>query len=83
VGTEEPTGPGDLVLTVTDGEPPPGDRVVAHFERLTVLGPSPGLPTPVQLDRRRALAEAVLANRPRAHRRRRPRCCGRPTSTCG
>ena len=62
VGTEEPTGPGDLVLTVTDGEPPPGDRVVAHFERLTVLGPSPGLPTPVQLDRRRALAEAVLAN---------------------
>jgi hypothetical protein len=62
VGTEEPTGPGDLVLTVTDGEPPPGDRVVARFERLTVLDPSPGMPTPEQLDRRRALAEAVLAN---------------------
>jgi hypothetical protein len=62
VGTEEPTGPGDLVLTVTGGEPPPGGRVVARFERLTVLDPSPGLPTPEQLDRRRALAEAVLAN---------------------
>ena len=62
VGTEEPTGPGDLVLTVADGEPPPGDRVVARFERLTVLDPSPGMPTPEQLDRRRALAEAVLAN---------------------
>jgi hypothetical protein len=62
VGTEEPTGPGDLVLTVTGGEPPPGDRVVARFDGLTVLDPSPGLPTPEQLDRRRALAGAVLAN---------------------
>jgi hypothetical protein len=62
VGTEEPTGPGDLVLTVTGDEPPPGARVVARFDGLTVLDPSPGLPTPEQLDRRRALAEAVLAN---------------------
>jgi hypothetical protein len=62
VGTEEPTGPGDLVLTVTDGEPPSRGRVVARFDGLTVLDPSPGLPTPEQLDRRRALAEAVLAN---------------------
>jgi hypothetical protein len=62
VTTEEPTGPGDLVLTVTDGEPEPGSRVVARFGGLTVVDPSPGIPTPEQLDRRQALAEAVLAN---------------------
>jgi hypothetical protein len=62
VTTEEPTGPGDLVLTVTDGEPEPGSRVVARFGNLAVLDPSPGIPTPEQLDRRQALAEAVLAN---------------------
>ncbi|HZH19763.1 MAG TPA: hypothetical protein VEZ18_06165 [Geodermatophilus sp.] len=62
VGTEEPTGPGDLVLTVTDGEPEPGSRVVARFDGLTLVDPSPGTPTPEQLDRRVALAEAVLAN---------------------
>ncbi len=62
VGTGEPTGPGDLVLTVTDGEPDPGSRVVARFDGLILVDPSPGTPTPEQLDRRVALAEAVLAN---------------------
>jgi hypothetical protein len=62
VTTEEPTGPGDVVLTVTRGEPPPGSRVVARFGDLAVVDPAPGTPTPEQLDRRRALAEAVLAN---------------------
>ncbi|WP_100501730.1 hypothetical protein [Geodermatophilus chilensis] len=62
VATDEPTGPGDLVLTVTGGEPRPGSRVVARFGGLTVVDPSPGTPTPEQLDRRRALAAAILAN---------------------
>lgn len=62
VGTEEPTGPGDLVLTVTGGEPEPGSRVVARFDGLAVVDPTPGTPTSEQLDRRVALAEAVLAN---------------------
>ena len=62
VGAEEPTDPGGLVLTVTDDEPEPGSRVVARFDGLTVVDPSPGTPTPEQLDRRVALAEAVLAN---------------------
>jgi hypothetical protein len=62
VTTEEPTGPGDVVLTVTDGEPDPGSRVVARFGELTVVDPSPGTPTPELLDRRWALAAAVLAN---------------------
>jgi hypothetical protein len=62
VTTEEPTGPGDVVLTVTRGEPRPGSRVVARFDDLAVVDPAPGTPTPEQLDRRRALAEAVLAN---------------------
>jgi hypothetical protein len=62
VTTGEPPGPGDVVLTVVDGEPGPGSRVVARFGGLTVVDPSPGTPPPDQLDRRRALAEAVLAN---------------------
>ncbi|MGY1681213.1 hypothetical protein [Geodermatophilus sp. SYSU D01176] len=62
VGSEEPTGPGDLVLTVTDAEPQAGGRGVARFGRLTVVDPSPGRTTPEQLDRRQALAAAVLAN---------------------
>lgn len=62
VTTEEPTGPGDVVLTVTRGEPRPGSRVVARFDDLAVVDPAPGTPTPEQLDRRQALAEAVLAN---------------------
>jgi len=62
VATDEPTGPDDLVLTVTDGEPESGTRVVGRVGGLTVLDPSPGTPTPEQLNRRVALAEAVLAN---------------------
>lgn len=62
VGTDAPTGPGDLVLTVTEGSATPGSRVVARFDGLVLADPSPGTPTPEQLDHRRALAEAVLAN---------------------
>lgn len=62
VTTEEPTGPGDLVLAVTDGDPEPGSRVVARFGGLTVVDRSPGRPTPEELERRQALAAAVLAN---------------------
>jgi hypothetical protein len=62
VATEEPTGPDDVVLTVTGGEPRPGSRVVARFGGLTVVDPSPGTPTAEELERRRALAEAILAN---------------------
>lgn len=57
-----PAGPDDAVLAVAaDGEEPDG-RVVARFGNLAVVDPSPGVPTPEQLDRRRALADAVLAN---------------------
>ncbi len=62
VTTEEPTGPGDVVLTVTRREPEPGSRVVARFDGLALVDPAPGTPTPEQLDQRRALAAAVLAN---------------------
>lgn len=62
VGTDAPTGPGDLVLTVTEGPAAPGSRVVARFGDLALVDPSPGTPTPEQLASRQALAEAVLAN---------------------
>ncbi|WNV74585.1 hypothetical protein [Geodermatophilus sp. DSM 44513] len=62
LGEEGPTGPGDLVLTVTDGDPPPGGRVVTTVDGLTLVDPAPGTPTPEQLDVREALAQAVLAN---------------------
>ncbi|TQN41741.1 hypothetical protein FHU33_1119 [Blastococcus colisei] len=62
VATDRPTGPDDLVLTVTDGSAAPGGRVVARFDGLVLVDPSPGIPTADHLDRRRTLAEAVLAN---------------------
>jgi hypothetical protein len=62
VATDRLTGPDDLVLTVTTGSAGPGDRVVARFDALLLVDPSPGTPTAEQLDRRRTLAEAVLAN---------------------
>ncbi|MDK3258340.1 hypothetical protein [Blastococcus capsensis] len=62
VATDRPTGPDDLVLTVTDGAAEPGGRVVARFDGLVLGDPSPGTPTVEHLERRRALAEAVLAN---------------------
>lgn len=62
LGTDAPTGPGDLVLTVTEGPVAPGSRVVARFGDLALVDPSPGTPTPEQLASRQALAEAVLAN---------------------
>lgn len=54
-------------LELTTGAAPPDARVVARFERpsappLLVVDPSPAAPTPEELDRRRALAEALLAN---------------------
>ena len=62
MGTDAPTGPGDLVLTVTEGPAAPGSRVVARFGDLALVDPSPGTPTPEQLASRQALAQAVLAN---------------------
>jgi hypothetical protein len=62
VATDRPTGPDDLVLTVTDGPVEPGGRVVARFDGLVVADAAPGTPTTEELDRRRALAGAVLAN---------------------
>lgn len=62
VGTDAPTGPGDLVLTVTEGPAAPGSRVVARFGDLALVDPSPGTPTPEQLASRQTLAQAVLAN---------------------
>ncbi len=59
-------GTGSL-LAVT-GPAPSGSRVVARFGRpgngseLLVVDPAPGEPTAEQLQRRRTLAEAVLAN---------------------
>lgn len=62
VATDRPTGPDDLVLTVSDDSAEPGGRVVARFDGLVLGDPSPGTPPVEQLDRRRALAEAILAN---------------------
>jgi hypothetical protein len=62
VATDRPTGPADLVLTVTDASAEPGDRVVARFDGLLLVDTSPGAPTTEHLDRRRTLAAAVLAN---------------------
>jgi hypothetical protein len=58
----DPTGPDDVVLEVSTGAAPAGARVLARFGDLVVLDPSPGAPTPAQLDRRRTLAEALVAN---------------------
>ncbi|CCG04731.1 hypothetical protein [Blastococcus saxobsidens] len=62
VATDRPTGPDGLVLTVSDGSAGPGGRVVARFDGLVLSDPSPGTPTVEHLERRRALAEAMLAN---------------------
>ncbi|MEX5721595.1 hypothetical protein [Geodermatophilus maliterrae] len=59
--------PGGSLLAVV-GPAPPGSRVLARFDRpgdgseLLVVDPAPGEPTAEELDRRRALAEALLAN---------------------
>jgi hypothetical protein len=53
------------VLTVTDGAVPPGDRLVARFgspSAFAVVDPAPVQPTADELQRRRDLAAAVLAN---------------------
>jgi hypothetical protein len=62
VTTTGPTGPEDVVLEVVSGAASPGARVLARFGGLLVVDPSPGVPTPAQLDRRRTLADALLAN---------------------
>ena len=55
-------------LGVTDATPPEGALVLARFDPpgpagpLAVFDASPGAPTPEELERRRALAEALLAN---------------------
>ncbi|MBM7805595.1 hypothetical protein JOD57_001432 [Geodermatophilus bullaregiensis] len=59
--------PGGTPLAVV-GPAPAGSRVLARFDRpgdgseLLVVDPAPGEPTAEELDRRRALAEALLAN---------------------
>jgi hypothetical protein len=60
-------GPGQpgTVLAVTDGAVPAGDRLVARFGSppvLAVVDPAPVQPTAAELQRRRHLAAAVLAN---------------------
>jgi hypothetical protein len=53
------------VLTVTDGAVPPGGRLVARFgspPAFAVVDPAPVQPTADELQRRRNLAAAVLAN---------------------
>ncbi len=62
VATDRPPGPDELVLAVTDGSTGPGGQVVARIDGLVVVDPSPGTPAAEQLDRRRTLAGAVLAN---------------------
>ena len=54
-------------LALVRGDAPDSGRVVARFERpgaraLLVVDPAPGVPTPEELDRRRSLAAALLAN---------------------
>jgi hypothetical protein len=58
------TGSG-AVLTVTDGAVPAGSRLVARFgspTALAVVDPVPVAPTAAELQRRRDLATALLAN---------------------
>jgi hypothetical protein len=59
--------PADDALEVVAGEPTTGVLVVARFESadggtLSVVDPHPGRPTEEELERRRSLAAAVLAN---------------------
>jgi hypothetical protein len=55
-------------LTVTEAPVPPESRLVARFDSpgtarpLQVADPRPGVPTAEELDRRRSLAAAILAN---------------------
>jgi hypothetical protein len=54
--------PDTLVLDVGTGAVPSGARELARFGELVVVDPSPGVPTADQLERRRDLAAALLAN---------------------
>jgi hypothetical protein len=60
-------GPADGALRVVEGEPADGGLVLARFEAadgvaLSVVDPAPVPPTPAELERRRRLSAAVLAN---------------------
>lgn len=60
-------GPSEPAMNLVRGDAPAGGLVVARFERpgaraLLVVDPAPGVPTPEELDRRRSLAAALLAN---------------------
>jgi hypothetical protein len=62
-------GKGDLlhpVVVAVQGTPPHGALVLARFPGTTpplrVVDPAPGVPTPAELARRRAIAAALLAN---------------------
>jgi len=64
-GRADPSAP---VLTVSDREPPEGAPVLARFGRrgegrpVVVVDPAAGVPTPQELQHRRSLAAAILAN---------------------
>jgi hypothetical protein len=56
-------GSPDGALQVVEGEPDSGALVLARFgDALSVIDPDPASPAAAELDRRRTLAEAVLAN---------------------
>jgi hypothetical protein len=60
-------GPADDALRVVEGEPADDALVLARFESaegtaLSVVDPDPGGPTAAELERRRSLGAAVLAN---------------------
>lgn len=56
------SGPDDGVVVVTGARQRPDGRVLARFGDLVLADPSPGVPTPAELEQRQALAGAVLAN---------------------
>ena len=60
-------GPADDALQVVEGEPATGALVLARFESdegtaLSVVDPDPARPTAAELERRKSLGAAVLAN---------------------
>lgn len=67
-GTVDPADASAPVLVLSDGGLPGGATVLARFDggeqarTVVVVDPAPGVPTPEELQRRRSLAAAILAN---------------------
>jgi hypothetical protein len=62
-GARAGADPSAPVLVVVEERPPDGAAVVARFEGpIVVVDPAPGTPTAEELQRRRSLAAAILAN---------------------